>query len=489
MAGYNQIVSSMRDVFMSGRTKDLTWRKAQLKALLTLLDEKRETICEVLHKDLRKSKLETVLMELEFVRNDLITILNNLDDWAKPEKVKKTLLTLMDEIYIKSEPYGVVLIMGAWNYPIQLVLGPLLGAIAAGNAVILKPSEISENTAKFLEESIPQYMDKECIRVVNGGVPETTSLLEERFDYIFYTGNTQIAKIISVAAAKHLTPTTLELGGKSPCYVHPDSDMDLVARRIIWGKLTNSGQTCIAPDYVLCNKEIEPKLLERIKVNLLEFYGEDPQKSESLGRIVNNKHFNRVKSLLSNCEVAIGGQMDEKDNYIAPTVVINVKATDPIMEYEVFGPVLPIMNVTDEDEAIEFINNREKPLALYLFVKDRCVTKKFLEHTSSGGVCVNDCLMHCSVMALPFGGVGSSGHGAYHGKFTFDTFSHKRACLIKKQSMEFVNKLRYPPYTDRKLKIGEFALKKKLKRGGLFGLWPFIILGAILGFFLRFFTD
>jgi len=449
------------------------------------LDEEEEVLCDALAKDLNKSKTEALLMEVKFVRNDVIMTLDNLEKWMSPEYVKKNLPVMMDNVYIKREPYGVVLIMGAWNYPVQLTIGPMIGALAAGNCVVLKPSEMAEATAELLERIIPKYLDKDCVRVVNGGVAETTALLKERFDYILYTGNSMVGKIIYEAAAKHLTPVTLELGGKCPVYIDASSDLELTARRVMWGRMVNCGQTCIAADYIMCTKEIQDKLIPLFKAALKEYYGEDPQKSKSFGRVINGRHFKRLQGLLSSGTVAIGGQSDEQDKYIAPTVLTNVKPTEPAMRDEIFGPILAMMPVADLEEAIQFINSREKPLALYVFTKEPGVTQKILDRTSSGGVTVNDVTMHAAVNTLPFGGVGNSGIGAYHGKFTFDTFSHRRAVLEKKQSMEFVNKMRYPPYSNDKLKKLSWIMTKQPAKKGIRAWLPLILLGIVLGIALK----
>lgn len=485
MASYTELVRGVRAAFMTGKTQSFAWRKQQLDGIVTMLEEKRSAFVEALQKDLHKHELETMVLEVDFVRNDAVHILNNLKDWMKPEKVKKGIINIMDDAYVKYEPYGVALVIGAWNYPIQLTLGPMVGAISAGNCVILKPSELSEHTAKLLEELVPQYLDPDCFRVVNGAAPETTALLRERFDYIMYTGNSQVAKIICEAAAKHLTPVTLELGGKSPVYIDETTDLDVVSRRLVWGKFTNAGQTCIAPDYVLCPPSVQGPLVEKCQATLKTFYGADPAESDSFGRIVNNRHFNRVKTLISTTggRTVVGGKTDEKSNYIEPTIVADVKPSDPIMKDEIFGPVLPIVPVKDVTEALDLINSREKPLALYVFSKNNATVKRILDSTSSGGVTVNDTLMHPSLSTLPFGGVGNSGMGAYHGKFSFDTFSHKRACLIRPAGLENTNDIRYPPYTSRKMSIMRYALKTKAKGtfSFIFSYIPVLVIGILLG--------
>ncbi|KAL3841735.1 hypothetical protein ACJMK2_019840 [Sinanodonta woodiana] len=362
MANYTELVSGMCQVFRSGKTKKFEWRFQQLTKMLNMLEENRDKFYEALKKDLNKSIMEASMTEVNFCRNDLVYCMNNLSEWVKPEKVKKNLINLMDTCYIKREPFGVVLIIGAWNYPVQLTLLPMIGAIAAGNCVVLKPSEMATATAELLEALLPKYLDNECIRCVNGGVPETTALLAEKWDYIFYTGNSAVGKIVMQAAAKHLTPVTLELGGKSPVFVDDSCDLSVVANRILWGKCTNAGQTCIAPDYILCKKETQDTLVEAMKKTLREFYPNDPVNSPDFGRIINDRHFQRIKKILDNLgggKIALGGETDETQRFIAPTILTDVKFSDPIMQEEIFGPLLPIITVKNEDEAIDFILNRK----------------------------------------------------------------------------------------------------------------------------------
>ncbi|XP_071992513.1 aldehyde dehydrogenase family 3 member A2 isoform X2 [Engystomops pustulosus] len=474
-----KIVDTARQAFATGRSRSLDFRIKQLQAMKTMIIENDSEIRKALKADLHKSECAAYSYEMMGLLAEIELIIDNLHKWAAPQHVKKNLTTMGDDVYINYEPLGVVLVIGAWNYPLVVVLQPVVGAIAAGNAVVIKPSEVAEHTAKLLEKIVPRYLDKELYPVVNGGVPETTKLLAERFDHIFYTGNTSVGKIIMQAAAKFLTPVTLELGGKSPCYIDKDCDIDIASRRITWGKFVNCGQTCIAPDYVLCDKSIQGKLIEKIKETLKEFYGENPKESQDYERIINQRHFKRVLGLLQGEKVAIGGEHEESSCYIAPTVLIDVKPNAKVMQEEIFGPLLPIITVKDVDEAIQFINQKEKPLALYAFANDKKIIKKIISQTSSGGVTGNDVFMHFTVAELPFGGVGNSGIGAYHGKHSFDTFSHKRSCLIKSLSMEGVNKLRYPPYTQKKVDWAKFLLMGKVnkKKLGLV-LLPFVAVVA-----------
>ncbi|CAH2222507.1 fatty aldehyde dehydrogenase isoform X1 [Pelobates cultripes] len=477
-----QIVERARKAFATGKTRSLDFRVQQLQALKRMFTEKEEDIKKALKADLNKNDISSYTYEIMGMFGEINLALEKLSEWAAPRHVEKNLITMRDEVYIQYEPLGVVLIIGAWNYPIVVLLQPLVGAIAAGNAAVIKPSEVSENTAKLLEKVIPQYLDKELYPVVNGGIPETTELLSQRFDHIFYTGNTNVGKIIMSAASKFLTPVTLELGGKSPCYIDKDCDIDIASRRITWGKFANCGQTCIAPDYILCDKSIQGRLVEKIKETINEFYGDDAKKSPDYERIINKRHFKRLLKLMEGENIVIGGDNDESSCYIAPTVLADVKPDSKVMQEEIFGPLLPIVSVGSLDEAIEFINQREKPLALYVFSNNKKVIKKMIAATSSGGVTANDVIMHFTVIELPFGGVGQSGMGAYHGKHTFETFSHKRACLIKSLAMEGMNQIRYPPFTEKKLGWAKFLLMNKFnkKKMGLLLLPVLAVIAAIV---------
>ncbi|XP_068124817.1 aldehyde dehydrogenase family 3 member A2-like isoform X2 [Hyperolius riggenbachi] len=462
-----QIVDKSRKAFATGKTRSLDFRVQQLKAFRRMLTENEAVFKKALKEDLHKNEFAAYTYEIFGLITEIDLCIKNLHEWAAPQPVKKNIMTLTDDVYINYEPLGVVLVIGAWNYPLVVCLQPVIGAIAAGNAVVIKPSEISEHTAELLEKTIPRYLDKDLYPVVNGGVPETTALLAERFDHIFYTGNAIVGKIIMQAAAKNLTPVTLELGGKSPCYIDKDCDVDIAARRITWGKFVNCGQTCIAPDYVLCEKSIQDRLVKKIKESIKEYFGENPKLSPDYERIINKNHFKRILGLLEGHNVVIGGETDESSCYVAPTVLSDVNPDSRVMQEEIFGPVLPIITVKNVDEAIQYINGKEKPLALYAFSNDKKIIKRIISETSSGGVCGNDVIMHFTVTALPFGGVGHSGMGAYHGKHTFDTFSHKRACLIKSLSMEGVNKIRYPPYSQKKVDWTTFLLSTKVSKKAL----------------------
>lgn len=449
---FSDVVHHLRLSFNQGKTKPLAHRVGQLKQFLRMLKENKDLFVEALHQDIRKPKFESTMMEYTVLVAETIKFIDNLHEWAAFQKTESDLMNLMNTCGIKYEPYGVVLIIGAWNYPLLLALQPVIGCIAAGNCGILKPSELSPATASLIESLVPRYLDEDCFRVINGGKDETSALLKERFDFIFYTGGHVVGKIIMEAAAKYLTPVTLELGGKSPCYVDGDSDFDMSAKRIVWGKYVNSGQTCLAPDYILCSQETELKLIPALVSAIKEFYGDNPKNSPDLARIINNRHFDRLKALINQDKVVFGGDCDETEKYISPTIMRDVSLEDAVMKEEIFGPLLPIIRVASTDEAVKMINKGEKPLALYVFSKSQSIIDKFLNETSSGAVCVNDSIVQAAVPSLPFGGVGQSGMGAYHGKFSFDCFSHKKACLIKKQNLEALNAIRYPPYTDSNMK-------------------------------------
>ncbi|XP_022916522.1 aldehyde dehydrogenase, dimeric NADP-preferring-like [Onthophagus taurus] len=489
-----EIVKSAREAFDSGKTIPLEFREKQLKSLLRMYEENEEEMLEALKQDLNKSRMEATLTEISILKMDIKEQITNLKEWAKPEKPPKPVANIMDEALIYKDPYGVVLVISAWNYPINLAFLPVTGAIAAGNCVIIKPSEISPASAEFVRKTLPKYLDNECYQVMCGGVPETSQLLKEKFDYIFFTGSTHIGKIVYAAANENLTPVTLELGGKSPVFIDDDTNIDVATRRILWGKCMNAGQTCIAPDYILCSKKTQDKFVETAKKILKEWYGDNPQKSDDLCRIVSDQHFKRVsKYLKDNGKIATGGKCDADDKFVEPTILIDVKPNDPVMQDEIFGPILPILTVHDSKEAIDFIRQREKPLAMYIFSENRPTIDKFLRNTSSGGVCVNDTLMHLGLSTLPFGGVGSSGMGHYHGKYTFDTFVHRKSILVKNLNMigEKILSSRYPPYSQSKLKRLQMALEKtqfeiKLK------YVPYMLifgLGLITSFLARYFVE
>ncbi|XP_063002549.1 aldehyde dehydrogenase family 3 member A2 isoform X2 [Elgaria multicarinata webbii] len=477
-------VERARAAFNTGKSRPVEFRIQQLQALKRMVEEKEKDIAEALEADLHKNKYSAFSYEIMGVLGEINLAVEKLPEWVAPRHVPKTVMTLADESYVRSEPLGVVLVIGAWNYPFVLVMQPLIGAIVAGNAVVVKPSEVSEHTSKLFETLLPQYIDKDLYPVVTGAVLETTELLKQRFDHILYTGNGHVGKIVMAAASKHLTPVTLELGGKSPCYIDKDCNIDMASRRITWGKFVNCGQTCIAPDYILCDKSIEGRVVESIKKNLKEFYGEDIQKSPDYERIVNKRHFKRIMGLLEGQKIAYGGEADEATCFIAPTILTDVNPDSKVMQEEIFGPILPIVTVKGLDEAIQFINQREKPLALYVFSDNKKVIKKMIAETSSGGVTANDVLMHFSVPTLPFGGVGNSGMGCYHGRYSFETFSHQRSCLIRALNMEVVNSIRYPPNSQKKVDWAKFFILTRFCKRKV-GLVALAVLGILVAIVIK----
>ncbi|XP_041851558.1 aldehyde dehydrogenase family 3 member A2-like isoform X2 [Melanotaenia boesemani] len=451
-------VQRVRKSFETGKTKALEYRIHQLKGLQSFVWERKKDIAEALKRDLYKSELGGELFETVVLEAELKLAIDRVKEWASPRPVEKNLLTLSDEVYIRPEPLGVVLIIGPWNYPWTLTLLPLVGAIAAGNAAVVKPSDISTNSTRVMEDYLPRYIDQDVYPVVTGGVPETQELLKLRFDHIFYTGSTTVGKLVMEAAARHLTPVTLELGGKSPCYIDKNCDLAVACRRITWGKFINCGQTCIAPDYIMCESSIQNRVLEEIKKSVEEFYTDNPKASEDYGRIINQRQFKRIMGLMEGSTVAFGGDADESECYIGPTVLKHVTHESKVMKEEIFGPLLPIITVSGVDEAIHLINQGEKPLVLYVFSHDTTLIHRVIAETSSGALLANDCIVHFIDSALPFGGVGYSGMGCYRGRHSFDQLSHLRSCLIKQLNMERVNAMRYPPHTVQKLSWARFFL-------------------------------
>lgn len=443
---FTDVIQRQRRFFETGATRSLEFRLEQLRRLRQGVLDGRDRIITALAADLGRPEFEAYAFEVGVLK-ELDHALKNLAKWMKPQRVSLPLEQQPGKAQIVSEPLGVVLIMGPWNYPVQLMLGPLVAAIAAGNCAILKPSELAPESSRFVAELVKETFDPDFVTVVEGGVEVSQALLEERFDHIFFTGGTAIGKIVMAAAAQHLTPVTLELGGKTPCIVDADVDLPTAARRILWGKFINAGQTCIAPDYLLVDRKIKPALLEQLKTTLQQAYGEDPSQSPDFGRIVSDRHFTRVSSLLNSGTVVVGGRTNASQRYIEPTILDNVAPDSAVMQEEIFGPILPVLEYEELGEAIAFINQRPKPLALYVFSRQTSVQQRVIQQTSSGGVCVNDTIMHIGVSELPFGGVGDSGIGRYHGKAGFDTFSHAKSILTKPFWLDL--DWRYPPYANK----------------------------------------
>jgi len=426
------LVARLRATFDSGRTRPVEWRTGQLRRLRDLLTEHGADVAAALHADLGKSSAEAFRTEIDFTVREIDHTLEHLDAWLRPEPAPVP-ARLGDDAraWTQYDPLGVVLVIAPWNYPVQLLLTPLLGALAAGNAVVAKPSELAPATSAVLARLLPQYLDTRAVAVVEGGVPQTTALLAERFDHIFYTGNGTVGRIVMRAAAEHLTPVTLELGGKSPAFVDRDTDLAVVAGRLAAGKFLNAGQTCVAPDYVLTDPQTARALEPALTRALESLYGSDPAASGEYGRIINERHFDRLSGLLDSGRVVTGGDRDRAAKYIAPTVLADVAPQSPVMQEEIFGPILPIVTVPGLDEAIGYINERSKPLALYVFTESDTTRRRFAAETSSGALGYGLPLAHLTVSDLPFGGVGESGTGNYHGRYSIETFSHRKAVLEK----------------------------------------------------------
>ncbi len=451
---YEELLEKQKKYFEIGGTKNIKFRLSQLQKLKKLITTNEAQILEAIKLDLSKPDFENILTETQIVLWELDYFIKNLNLWIKPKVVKTPLFHFPAKSYIQPEPLGQTLIIAPWNYPFQLLFAPLVASVAAGNTTVLKPSEISANTSKIISNLIKQNFDEKYIAVVEGGVDETQKLLNCRWNKIFYTGSTKVGKIVMQAAAKNLTPVTLELGGKSPCIVDTDIKIKQTARKIAWGKFLNAGQTCIAPDYILVNKKIKNEFILQLINTIKIFYTENPIKSKDYARIINVNHFDRLVNYLKDGEIVAGGDYNKELKYISPTLIINPKLDSNLMTEEIFGPILPIVAYETIDEAISFINQREKPLALYIFSTKTKIQSKILNNTSSGGVCINDTISHITTSYLPFGGVGNSGMGKYHGKIGFEEFSHLKSVMHKTFLIDY--KLRYPPY----IKIN--SLLKKL---------------------------
>ncbi|MFD2247337.1 aldehyde dehydrogenase [Pontibacter ruber] len=441
------LVEKQRRFFATGKTLSVEFRREQLNRLLDALLRHEQELFDAMYQDFRKPAFESFATEVGFVEQELRLVLKQLNKWVKPRKVKETLVNFPARSYIYSEPYGIALIIGPWNYPLQLVLNPLIGAIAAGNCAIVKPSELTPATSEVIARLINATFDEGYVSAVEGGVRTTQHLLAERFNYIFFTGSTPVGRIVMKAAAEHLTPVTLELGGKSPVIVTEDADLDLAARRIAWGKFLNAGQTCVAPDYVLVHEQVKEELIEQLRLTIAQFYGEDPASSPDYARIINDRHFDRLSSYLQDVHVRVGGQTDDTARYIAPTVVDQVTWQHPIMQEEIFGPLLPVLTFNTIEEVIQTVNAHERPLAFYLFSQSQELQEEVLQRVHFGGGCINDTISHLINPNLPFGGVGSSGMGSYHGQQSFDLFSNQKSVVKRGTWLDLP--LRYPPYGNK----------------------------------------
>ncbi len=425
---------------------DVSYRKESLKKLLKVILQKETAIIEALYKDFKKPAFEAVLTETHYVISDLKDTIKKIDSWAKPKKVLPSILNFPSRDYIYSEPYGKVLIISPWNYPFQLALCPLIAAVSAGNSVILKPSELTPNTSKIIAEIIAEAFEKNHVDVVEGGIKESQNLLSLRWDYIFFTGSVAVGKIVAKAAAENLTPITLELGGKNPCIIDETANLKLAAKRIVWGKFINGGQTCIAPDYLLVKPEIKDQFIDFLKSEIIESYSINPEISPDFCQIVNDRNWQRLIQLIEPEKVVFGGKSDEANRYISPTLISETDLESAIMKEEIFGPLLPILTYNNDSDLDRIISKYEKPLALYVFSDNFAFSEKIIQKYSFGGGCVNDTVIHFSNKRLPFGGVGHSGIGAYHGSLNFDTFSHKKGIVKKANWLDLP--LRYAPYNN-----------------------------------------
>jgi aldehyde dehydrogenase (NAD+) len=442
------LIQDQRRFFASGQPRDIDFRLAQLAKLRDAIIANQDRIVAAVQADLGRPPFEAYF-EIATL-GEIKLAIKQLKTWVKPRRVSTSIDVFPASAWVQPEPLGIALIIGPWNYPFQLLLSPLVGAIAAGNCAILKPSEHAPHTAGLVADLIRSIFDSNYVAVVEGDAEVSQQLLAEKFDHIFFTGGTAIGRIVMQAAANHLTPVTLELGGKSPCIVDKTTRLDYAAKRIAWGKFINAGQTCIAPDYLLVDRTIKDEFMTHLIKAIQGLYGDNPATSPDFARIINQRQLDRLKSLLSSGKIVLGGDVNEADRYLSPTVLDEVIWTDPVMESEIFGPILPVLTYDRLDEAIDQINARPKPLALYVFSEDNGIQERVLRSTSSGGVCINDTVMQVSLSSLPFGGVGDSGMGSYHGKASFETFSHYRSVL--KRSMKFELNWRYAPYTAARLK-------------------------------------
>ena len=452
-----KIVNQQKRFFNSNSTKEVTLRIDTLKKLKLILKENEEKLYTAIYTDFKKSKFETYLTELSLIYNELNNAIRNLKKWSKQKRVRTNLANFPAKSYIIPEPLGSVLVISAWNYPYQIALIPTISAISAGNTVVIKPSEIPNNTSKILSELINTNFDENHLTVIEGGVETTTELLHQKWDKIFFTGSTPIGKIVYKAAAENLTPVTLELGGKSPTFVLADCNIKITAKRIVWAKFLNAGQTCIAPDYLLVEKSIESELLEAIKKEIQKFYPLSENINENYVQIVNKQNFNRLKQLIPTDKIYHGGGTNKENRLIQPTILHNINFEDSIMKNEIFGPILPVISFENLENVISKIKESEKPLSLYIYSKNKKIIKKIIKEISFGGGSINESLVHLSNPNLPFGGVGASGIGSYHSKAGFDTFTHYKSILHKTSWIE--PNIKYTPFTKIKIKILKFLLE------------------------------
>lgn len=443
---YTSLVAGQRAYFKAGHTRPVSWRVEQLNAIKTMIDESRDAMYEALWHDLRRNKTEADLLDVDWSIREADYALDHLHEWMKPEHIPTPLLMKPGHVRVRWDPLGVTLTIGAWNEPYMLTIGPLVAAIAAGNTAVLKPSEICEACAEQLAEMVPRYLDTQAVAVAQGGIPETTALLAQKWDLIFFTGSPPVGKIVHQAAAQNLTPAVLELGGKNPTIVHSSAELKTAARRIAYGRFLNSGHVCTAPDHVLVWPDVKDEFVGHLQEAIRDFYGDDPKQSPDYGRVINKRNFDRLVGFLGSGTLAAGGETDPDELYIAPTVLVDVPVDSPIMLDEVFGPILPVLEIDSVEAVIDWVNDHPRPLGLYVFTEDEDVAERILEATDSGDACVNDCAIHPMVPELPFGGVGNSGMGKYHGRWGFEAFTNARGVLH--HSAQIDPGVMYPPYAD-----------------------------------------
>ena len=444
---FSNYIENQENYFKIGKTLHISKRKKLLRNLKKEILSNEDKIFRALNDDLRKSNYETYLTEIGILISEIDLFLSNLEKWAKPKKVKSSLLSFPSSDYIYSEPYGKVLVISPWNYPFQLAILPVMSAVAAGNTVVLKPSEHAPHTSKLIKEIIEKVFNKSHVLVIEGAADTASKLLEYRWDYIFFTGSVRIGKIVAAAAAKHLTPTTLELGGKNPCIIDDTIDLRLASRRIVWGKFVNAGQTCIAPDFLIVKRNIKDKLITHLSEEIEKAYGENPKNSEDYPRIVNKTNLSRLSNLIKDTKIIFGGEYDLETCYFSPTIIDEPDIKSTLMAEEIFGPILPIISYDDENQIEELMSKYEKPLALYVFSSNKNFSEKIICKYSFGGGAINDTIIQVGNPNLPFGGVGHSGIGKYHGKTSFDQLSHKKAIVKKGNWLDI--KIRYAPYKGK----------------------------------------
>lgn len=442
---YSAVVGRQREYFLSGQTRSASWRRSQLEALKALFQENHDELCNALWKDLRRNVVDADLMDVAYNVREVDRALKHLAEWMKPEDMPTPLGWKPGRVRVRRDPFGVTLIIGTWNEPFMLLFGPLVGALAAGNVAVLKPSEIGAACSAAAAKLVPKYFDPRAVAVVEGAVPETTALLNEKWDFIFFTGSPGVGKIVHQAAAKTLTPCVLELGGKNPTIVHATANLKSAAHRIVFGRYANAGQICTAADHVFVWPEVKDAFVGELVQTIRDFYGDDPKLSPDYGRIVNRRNFDRLVGLMGSGRTVVGGQMDAAELYIAPTVLVDVPAKSPIMQQEVFGPILPVLEVNSVEAVIRRVNCQPHPLGLYVFAEDIGVAERILDATISGDAAINDCTIQPLIPELPFGGVGNSGMGKYHGRWGFEAFTNARGVLYQSSSID--PGVRYPPYS------------------------------------------